>query len=295
MALDRLTGMAVFRAAVETGSLAAGGRRHGLSAEMAGRHLRDLEARLGVRLLNRSTRHLSLTEPGRAYLTRCIAVLDEIAEAEAEVGARQTEPAGLLRLAAPLAFGSTALAPAVHAYLARYPGVSLQVDLSEREVDLLGEGFDLALRLGSLPDSGLIARRLAAFPLLIVGVPGHAPIRSPADLAGVEMLIYSQTAAPDRLVLTGAQGKTETVSVSGRVQASDIGFLLELALRGQGLLVAPSFAVAQAIDEGRLVQTLPDWRLRDLPLHALVPHRALMAATVRTFIDSMAAWFGAAP
>ncbi|MCB8879545.1 LysR family transcriptional regulator [Acidisoma cellulosilytica] len=292
MALDRLTGMAVFRTAVEDGSLAAAGRRHGLSAEMAGRHLRDLETRLGLRLLNRSTRQLSLTDAGRVYLARCIAVLDEIAAAEAEVGAQQTEPRGLLRVAAPLAFGTGALAPAVHAYMARYPDVTLQMDLSERGVDLLGEGFDLALRLGTLPDSGLIARRLATFPLLIAAKPGHPPIRVPADLSGQEMLIYSQTATPDRLALTGPDGKVESIAVSGRVQASDIGFLLELALLGQGLLVAPAFVVERAIAEGRLVAVLPDWHLRDLPLHALVPHRALMAATLRSFIDSMAAWFG---
>lgn len=295
MALDRLIGMAVFRTAVGEGSLAAAARRHGLSAEMAGRHLRDLEAHLGVRLLNRSTRHLSLTDAGRLYLTRCIAVLDEIAEAEAEVGARQAEPQGRLRIAVPLAFGNTALAPAVHAYMARYPDVTMQVDLSEREVDLLGEGFDLALRLGALPDSGLIARRLASFPLWIVGAPDLPAVEMPSDLAGREMLIYSQTATPERLVLTGPDGRMDSISINGRIQATDIGFLRELALLGQGLLVAPSFYVAGDVADGRLMRVLPAWRLRDLPLHALVPHRALMAATVRSFIESMAAWFGPKP
>jgi DNA-binding transcriptional LysR family regulator len=291
--------MAVFRAAVEEGSLAAAARRCDLSAEMAGRHLRALETRLGLRLLNRSTRHLSLTEAGRLYLARCVAALDEIALAEAEAGAAQTEPRGRLRVAAPLAFSAAALAPAVDAYMQRHPQVSLSFDLSEREVDLLGEGFDVALRLGVLPDSGLIARRMASFALLLVGSPAylaaHGAIAVPGDLARHDMLLYSQMDRPGRLTLTDATGERASVAVSGRLEASDIGFLVACAAQGRGLLVAPSFAVESALAEGRLQTVLAAWRLRDLPLHALVPHRALMAASTRSFLDFMAAWFGSHP
>lgn len=298
MALDRLTGLMVFRTAAEEGSLAAAARRHGLSAEMAGRHLRALESYLGVRLMQRSTRKLSLTEAGRLYLARASAALDEIALADAEAGARQSAPQGLLRVAAPLAFATAALAPVADAYLRRYPKVRLSLDLSERPVDLLGEGFDLALRLGDLSESDLIARRLARFPLCLVAAPSylaaHAPIVAPIDLAGHEALLYSQTVDPARLKLTGADSTVQRVTLSGRLEASDIGFLLEAALCGRGLLVAPSFVVAVALAEGRLSPVLPGWRLRDLPLYALLPHRRLLAASTRSFLDFLAGWFRSA-
>lgn len=295
MALDVLVGMTVFRDAVQAGSLAAAARRNAISAEMAGRHLRSLEARLGIRLLNRSTRQLSLTDPGRAYFGRCVAILDELALAEAEAGARQTTPTGHLRIAAPLAFATAALAPAIDAFLARFPSISLTLDMTEREVNLLAEGFDLALRLGDLADSGMVARRLASFPLLLVGAPAyldrHGEIGDPQSLTRAEMLIYKQTAAPDRLVFSHADNRTERIDIAGRIHASDIGFLLELARRGSGLLVAPSFAIADDLRQGRLLPLLPEWSLRSLPLHVMMPHRSLTPAALRCFADFLADWF----
>ena len=210
MALDKLVGMTVFRRAVELGSLTASARASELSPEMAGQHLKALERRLGVRLLKRTTRRLSLTDVGRAYYDRCIAALDEIALAEAEAGSRQADPGGRPRIAAPLAFGTTLLAPAIDAFLDRHPGVSVEVDLSERSVDLLTENVDLALRLGEPAPSGLIAWRLASFPLILVASPAYlsnhpAPGR-PRDLAAHQALIYTQTHAPARWSFTGPDG-----------------------------------------------------------------------------------------
>ncbi len=306
MALDRLVGMTVFRRAVELGSLAAAARALELSPEMAGQHLKALEGRLGVRLLKRTTRRLSLTDAGRAYYDRCVAALDEIALAEAEAGSRQAEPGGRLRIAAPLAFGTALLAPAIAAFLDRHPGVSVEVDLSERAVDLLAENVDLALRLGELPPSGLIARRLASFPLILAASPGYlsnhpAPER-PRDLASHQTLIYTQTHAPTRwsftgLAGTGPAGTRESVAVDGRIRASDVSFLLHLALIGRGILLAPSFVLEGSLAAGRLVPVLPDWHERSLPLHALWPHRTLIPATVRAFLDFLGGWFanGTAP
>lgn len=295
MALDRLVGMTVFRRAVELGSLAAAARALELSPEMAGQHLKVLEGRLGVRLLKRTTRRLSLTDAGRTYYDRCVAALDEIALAEAEAGSRQAEPGGRLRIAAPLAFGTALLAPAVAAFLDRHPGVSVEIDLSERAVDLLTENVDLALRLGELPPSGLIARRLASFPLILVASPAYlsnhpAPER-PRDLAAHQTLIYTQTHTPTRWSFTGPSGTKESVAVDGRIRASDVGFLLDLALIGRGILLAPSFVLKDSLASGRLVPVLPDWHERSLPLHALWPHRTLMPATVRAFLDFLGNWF----
>ena len=299
MALDRLLGMPVFRRAVELGSLAAAARALDLSPEMAGQHLKGLEQRLGVRLLKRTTRHLSLTEVGRAYYDRCVAALDEIARAEAEAGSRQAEPSGRLRITTPLAFGTALLAPAIAAFLDGHPGVSVEVDLSERAVDLLTEGIDLAFRLGELAPSGLIARRLASFPLILVASPAYLsnrpPPERPRDLAAHQTPIYTQTHAPTRRWFTGPAGTRESVAIDGRTRASDIGFLQDLARIGRGILLAPSFVLEESLASGRLVPVLPDWHERSLPLHALWPHRTLIPATVRAFLDFLRGWFAETP
>ena len=296
MALDRLVGMTVFRRAVELGSLAAAGRATELSPEMAGQHLRTLEQRLGVRLLQRTTRRLSLTDAGRTYYGRCVAVLDEIALAEAEAAALQVEPAGRLRVAAPLAFGTALLAPAFAAFLDRHPGVSIEVDLSERLVDLLAENIDLALRLGELAPSGLVARRLASFPLILVASPAyladHPAPEQPRDLAAHETLIYTQTHSPARWSFEGPSGTRQSVAIDGRIRASDVGILLNLTLSGRGILLAPSFVVQEGLAAGRLALVLQEWRERSLPLHALWPHRTSVPAKLRAFIDFLAGWFG---
>lgn len=301
MALDKMVGMTVFRRAVELGSLAAAARALELSPEMAGQHLKALEGRLGVRLLKRTTRRLSLTDAGRAYYDRCIAALDEIALAEAEAGSRQAKPGGRLRIATPLAFGTALLAPAIAAFLDQHPGVSVDVDLSERAVDLLTENVDLALRLGELAPSGLIARRLASFPLILVASPAYlsnhpAPER-PRDLTAHQALIYTQTHAPARWSFIGPAGARESVAIDGRIRASDVGFLLDLARIGRGILLAPSFVLKESLAAGRLVPVLPGWHERPLPLHALWPHRTLMPTTVRAFLDFLGSWFanGTAP
>jgi len=295
MSLDTLTSMTVFRDAIDGGSLAAAARRNGLSAEMAGRHLVSLETRLGIRLVNRSTRKLSLTDGGRAYLERCRAILDEISYAEADAGALQAEPRGHLQVAAPLAFATAVLAPAVDAYLARHEHVSIDLDLAEREVDLIAAGFDVALRLGDLPDTALVARKLGQFPLVLVASPAylarHGAPATPEALAAHAFLIYTQTAAPQRLTLTDDQDRRVSVKLAGTTRASDIGFLVELALLGRGPLLAPSFVVDQHLKTGRLIRILPQWAARILPFHALLPHRTLMPATVRSFVDFLAAWF----
>lgn len=295
MAMDTLTSMGVFRQAVDRGTIAAAARATGLSAEMAGHHLRSLEGRLGIRLLNRTTRRLSLTEAGRAYYNRCVAVLDEVAAAEAEAAHLQTEPKGHLKIAAPLAFGGSALVAPLAAFTQKYPEVSIDLDLSERNVQLVDEHYDLALRLGDLPDSSLVAKRLAAFPLVLVASPdylaGAAVLDHPADITGHEALIYTQTRNPRLWEFADAEGKSVSAPVVGRIAASDVEFLLKLALQGRGLLQVPAFLLGEHRESGRLVQLLPTWRTRVLPLHVVLPHRSLLPATVRRFTDFLADWF----
>lgn len=293
MALDRLLGMTVFRRAVELGSLAAAGRVTGVSAEMAGQHLKALEARLGVRLLSRTTRRLALTEAGQAYYQRCVAALEEITLAEAEAGARQAAPSGRLRVTAPLGFANALLAPLIVSFLDRHPNLSIDMALSEHKADLVAEGFDLALRLGDLAPSSLMARRLGSVQLILVASPAYlgraGTPADPRDLADHEVLIYAQTASPTRWSFSRPSGETVSIDIRGRITASDVEFLIRLALLDRGVLLAPRFMLAEHLRSGALVEVLQGWRERTLPLHVLWPHRTLVPVPTRAFVDFLAA------
>lgn len=295
MALDTLTSMSVFRQTVERGSIVAAARFLGMSAEMAGYHLRSLETRLGVRLLNRTTRSLHINEAGHAYYRRCVAVLDEVALADAEAGERQLSPGGTLKIAAPLAFGTTLLAEPIAAFAEKNAAVSLELDLSERNVGLVEEGYDLAIRLGDLANSGLIAGRLAAFPLVVVASPAylesHPPIDEPSDIGKHEVLIYTQTGNPRLWRFSNPASGSVDVPLKGRIAASDVQFLLRMALKGAGLLLAPSFLIARHVEQADLVPLLAGWSTRTLPLSVIFPHRTLIPATARSFSDFLADWF----
>jgi DNA-binding transcriptional LysR family regulator len=171
--MDRLVSMAVFKQTVDAGSFAAAARYLGISPEMAGNHVRGLETHLGVRLLNRSTRRLNLTEAGGIYYERCTRILADIQDAEAEVGVLQASPRGLLRVAAPVTFGVLHIAPAVSEYMTRYPEVKLDVAVSDRHVNLIEEGYDLAIRVGELQDSNLVTRRLTSAHLIVCAAPAY--------------------------------------------------------------------------------------------------------------------------
>ena len=288
--MDRLTSMAVFKRTVELGSFAAAGRHFGISPEMAGNHVRALEARLGVRLLNRSTRRLSLTQAGEGYYARCMHILAAIDEAEAQANALDTMPRGLLRVAVPVTFGVRHIAPVVSEFMMRYPEVTFDVAVSDRFVNLLEEGFDLAIRIGDLQDSSLVARRLTLAHLLICASPAYLQRagrpETPADLSRHACLIYAGTLAPDTWDFVAPDGRTEAVHAAGPLTSTNASFVHEIALAGHGIVLGPSFSFKEDIVAGRLVPLLTAWRVsRKLPVHAIYPHRSLLSAKVRSFVD----------
>ena len=297
--MDRLLSMAVFKRAVEAGSFAAAARHFGISPEMVGNHVRGLETHLGVRLLNRSTRRLNVTEAGSMYYERCTRILSDIQDAEAEVGTLQASPRGLLRLAAPVTFGIRHIAPAVSDYMARYPEVKIDIAVSDRFVNLIEEGFDLAIRIGDLPDSNLIARRLASARLVLCAAPaylqraGHP--QTPADLSRHACLIYTEAHAPDTWHFRARDGRTETVNVSGPLTSTNPVFVHRVALAGHGVVLGPSYELGGDIAEGQLVQLLTDWQSRELSIYALYPHRSLLTAKVRSFVEFLAERFASEP
>jgi DNA-binding transcriptional LysR family regulator len=291
--------MAVFKRAVDDGSFAAAARHFGISPEMAGAHVRSLETRLGVRLLNRTTRRLHLTDVGSSYYTHCTGILADIEEAEAEASSLQSTPRGLLRIAAPVTFGVRHLATAVSDYMMRYPEVTIEVAVSDRFVNLIEEGIDLAIRVGELQESSLIARRLTEAQLVVCASPSYLARvgrpEMPSDLTRHACLIYTETVTPSTWRFEGPDGKGETIYVNGPISSSSAEFIHRLALAGHGVILAPSFSVGEDIAEGRLAALLTDWRSRGLPIHALYPHRPRLSAKVRSFVEFLVHRFASAP
>jgi DNA-binding transcriptional LysR family regulator len=297
--MDRFLSMAVFKRVVDAGSFAAAARHLGMSPEMAGNHVKALEAHLGVRLLNRTTRRMHPTEAGAAYFARCAQILSELEGAEAEASAQQGAPSGVLRIAGPMTFGELHLGSAISAYMDRYPAVKVDVFLSDRHVNLIDEGFDLAIRIGEPPDSSLIARRLAEARLVLCASPAYVERsgspQKPADLSRHACLVYADLKSPRIWRFTDPNGHSETVQIDGPFSSNNPQLLLSLALAGHGLILWPSFAVWAEIRTGRLVPFLTEWRTRELTICALYPHRPLLSPKVRSFVDFLAERFGGEP
>jgi DNA-binding transcriptional LysR family regulator len=296
--MDRITGLSVFAKVVESSSFAAAARHFGLSPAMVSKHVVALEERLGARLLNRTTRRVSPTEIGRVFYERATRILADLDDAEQEASALQATPRGLLRVNGPLSFGTRQLAPAIADYLAACPEVEIDVTLNDRVADLVEEGFDLAIRIGRLADSSLIARRIAPCLIVACAAPAYlarrgAP-RRPADLAEHNCLGYSYAALRNEWRFTGPEG-TESVRVAGRLNANNGDILRWAALRGEGIVLQPSFIVGDDLATGTLVPVLPGYTPDSLVIQAVYPHSRHLSVKVRSFVDFLVARFGQAP
>ncbi len=267
--MDRLLSMEVLVRSVELGSLRAAAKALGMSAPMAGRHLRTLEERLGAKLLVRTTRRQSLTEPGRQYLAACTQILEQVRQAETGAQALQGAPRGKLRITAPLNLGSMLVAPLVAEFLALHPEIQIELVLGDRLSDLVDEGFDLAVRVGRLADSSLVARRLSDHGWRICGSPAylarHGTPRRPGDLERHELLHFSSWTRRDGGARLGVRGPTPRL-VSNNGQA-----LRMAALRGFGLIFQPEVLLDDDIAAGRLVSLLERHLPPPSPVHLLYP------------------------
>ena len=297
--LDRFTSMRVFIEAATHASLSAAGRVLGLSPAMATRHLDALEARLGVKLLHRTTRRLTLTDAGTDYLATSRRILQELGEAESEIAAQRTEAAGRLRINLPLSFGTRFIAPLLPAFCERYPRVEIELGLSDAQQDLIEGGWDLALRIGHLADSALKARRLADCPMLICAAPAylarHGTPRRVAELSAHNCLSYTLSPLQGRGTWAfGAAGAIQ-VPVQGNLKANNGDALLAAALGGQGVIYQPRFIVGDALAAGALVALELDQPALDLGgLHVLFPADRRPPAKVRAMIDYLVESLGTA-
>lgn len=288
--MDKLTSMIVFTKVAKAGSFAAAAKELDLSRAMATKHVMQLENSLGIRLLNRTTRNLSLTEVGVVYLERCLQILDDIEETELAVTRLQTEPRGTLKVNAAPFFGAYHLAPAIAAYNQVYPDVNVELVLQSGYVDLIEEGFDLAIHLDDLHDSSLIARKLGGSQRVVCGAPSYFKGRSvpetPNDLKLHNCLVNSSMPPRDQWQFQESEtGKTSVVKVAGTMEANVADALRIAAISGLGLVLLPTYMVGQDLRKGRLQAVLTDFIPSPLEIHAVYPHRKHLSAKVRTFVD----------
>jgi DNA-binding transcriptional LysR family regulator len=297
--MDRLTSMSVFVKVVARRSFAVAARELRLSRAGVSKHVLALEQSLGVRLLNRNTRRLSLTEVGTVVHERYARILEEIDEVEASAGALQMTPRGVLRVASSVSFGIAHLAAAIADYLAKYREVSIDLVLNDRTIDLIEEGFDVAVRVGHLADSSLIARRLAPIRLVLCTSPEYlarygAPTH-PSDLQHHDCVVYIFREGHGEWRFVGPDGAEETVHISGRLRANNGNLLRVAVLKGQGIGLAPTFLVGEDLAAGRLLRLLPDYAPVEEDLAAVYPHRRQLSAKVRSFVDFLAERFAREP
>jgi len=294
--MDRFTALQVFRHVAELNGFAEAGRRLGLSPAAISKNIAELEAHVGARLINRTTRRMALTEEGRIYLEHVVRGLDAISEADEALSPLRKEPSGTLRVSAPMTVTLTRLSAALPRFMTRYPQISLDLHLDDRRVDLIREGFDLAIRgSDSLEDSSLIARKLAVMPHVLCAAPSyfeaHGRPRVPADLRAHACVRFSLSGHADAWEFR-KDGRTERVPVNARYSVSSSLAVRDALRSGFGLSLIPKPYVEKDLREGRLQCALEDWRSVETTLYAVYPSRQHLAPKIQAFLTFLAEEFG---
>ena len=296
--MDTLEGMRTFAAVVTEGSFSKAAERLDRSPQLVSKYVAQLEARLGVRLLNRSTRRLSITEAGQAYFDRCQGIVAEVDELEDAVGNMTKALSGVLRINAPMTFGMHHLTPAIAEFQDNHPDLRVDLALDDRVVDIVSEGFDLAIRIADLDTSSLVARRLAPIHLVACASPTYLEENGapgpPEDLEEHECLGYTYSSDRDRWRFESKQGIYE-VRVNGRFCANNGDALRTAALAGHGLVLQPTFIVGDDLRSGRLIRILPDYGIARLNVYAVYAHRQFLSNKVRALVEFLGDYFGPRP
>ena len=292
--MDRFLEMQTFNAVVDAGSFVKAAEALAMSKAAVSRYVVDMETRLGVRLLHRTTRRLSLTEEGQVFYGRSKELLAELAEAEDEISSRSHAASGLLRINAPFTFGVLHLAPLWGAFMAQNPKVKLDVTLADRLVDLVEEGYDMAIRIASLENSTLVSKRLASTRMLLCASPQylalHGTPKDPSELAAHAVISYSYWSTRDEWHFTGPQGPV-SVKTNPCIHTNSGDTCRAAALAHQGVILQPDFLVGPDLAVGTLVEVLPQYRSLELGIYAVYPTRKHVSAKVRALIDFLAAHF----
>lgn len=299
--MDRWQAMEAFVRVVESGTFVAAAERLKMSTSSLSRLVADLEQHLGARLLNRTTRRLSLTEIGQSYYERCVTLLADLSEAEAIAGQAAAQPRGTVRITCSHGMAELRVAPAIATFVERHPAVKFDLVVSDRLVDLVEEGFDLAIRVGPVGSERLVARRLGAIRLLLAAAPAYLARRGTpatlADLASHDALTYAYSSSPRLWRLLDSAGAAHDVRVGGSLHANSGEALRSAALAGLGLIYEPDFLLGEALARGELVRVLPAYTGATGDIWAVYPSRRHLSLKVRLFVDHIARdfAFAAAP
>jgi DNA-binding transcriptional LysR family regulator len=295
--MSQFEDMRLFVSVLDCKSFTAAAESLGLSKQYVSRRLTGLEARLGVRLINRSTRKLSATPLGLTYYERAQRILDDVVEAEQLVSLQSASPRGLIRLSAPMSFGTLHLSPLLPGFLQRYPEVNIELDLSDRTVDLLGDGYDMAVRIGVLEDSTLVARQIAPVETVTCCSPDYLSRRGapqiPDEIRAHDCLLYGHSKAVDWTYLV--DGKIERVAVRGRLRVNNGELVRDAAIAGLGLARLPTFIVGAALEAGLLIPVLQAYQLPSAKVFAVYPQHRQGAVLVRLLTDYLKDSLGKKP
>ena len=290
--LDSLTDIAVFVQVVDSGSFTAAADRLSISKSVVSKYVTRLENQLGARLLNRTTRRLSLTEVGRVFYERSRKGLADIEDAQSEVSRMQGEPRGTLRLNAPMSFGILHVAPALPEFLKLYPDITVDMNLDDRKVDVIEEGFDISVRISELPDSSLVAKRLGSCRHAIVAAPAYLDRcgrpRTPEELRDHNIISYRYQESALAWHFQPPDSKSIAVTVSGSLMMNNSLALRAALIEGIGIARTPTFVVGKDIREGRLIPILRDYKILEVTIFLVYPQRRHLSPKVRAFVDFMA-------
>ncbi|SDR49680.1 DNA-binding transcriptional regulator, LysR family [Paraburkholderia fungorum] len=297
--MDRLRAFEVFVTVVSRGGFARAADALDTSPANVTRYINELETHLGTRLLNRTSRTLSLTEGGETLYARCKAILDDVAETEGLVSSASVEPRGRLRINAPVSFGILYLAPLWPGFMQKHPGIELDVGLIDRVVDIVDEGYDLAIRISRAGSTSHAARKLATSQNILCASPAYLARSgvpaTPAALAGHRCIGYTYSTTGDDWQLTDSRGKPHPVRVDCHMHTNNGDTARAAALAGEGVIWQPTFLIGRDLREGKLVRVLPDYRLPDIDILALYPSRRHLSASVRVMIDFLVDAFSGVP
>lgn len=297
--MENLTDIAVFVRVVDNGSFTKTAEQLGFSRAVISKYVKRLEERLGARLLNRTTRRLSLTEAGATLYEGSYRALSQIDEAEQEIGQLQTKPRGVLKVSVPMSFGILHISPALPDFLARHPDLTVDMKMDDRFVDVVEEGFDLAIRITRLKDSTLVARNLAPSRFVLCAAESylkrHGIPQTPEELREHNCTIYTYSRSPHMWRFSAPDGRDIAVPVRGNLRHNSGLAEREAVLNGLGIMLSPTFYVGDLIREGRLQTVLTDYHIAETSVYAVYPERRYLSPKVRAFIDFFLQRFGPQP
>ena len=297
--MDRFENMGAFIRVVEAGSISGASDRLGVAKSAVSRRLKELEEHLGVELFHRTTRKMNLTDTGRAFYHQSVRILEDVLEAEHSTSQAHGTLKGSLKIALPSTFGIMHMGPAINEFLQTHPEIEFDLDFNDREVDLIEEGFDLAVRIAKLPDSSLIARRLASIQTVICASPAYLEQmgvpQTPNDLIEHQCLVYSLLRDYDYWQLTDSNGSEIKTKIRPYLKASTGEFLKDAAVEGRGIILVPSFIAYKEIENGALVSVLKDYKTQQLDAYAIYPQTRHLSQRVRVFVDFLVKRFEGTP